>query len=205
MKLSARNVSRWMITDRQLVGGSLERLEICMNRMHPKKDYVILRELDLDEQVLSSLLRKVEQPVILNWNGLVNPLNLNIRGLHLSHARAKDILKKKTCHEQYETLKKQCPNSIIGTSVHSLEEWLLVAPLKPNYVLVSNIFNTSCKIGKEGLGILESTKIAMKIKNQSKQTRVIALGGVYPEHEDVLASCGFDGIAMRSHYHEDIF
>lgn len=205
LKSSVKKTRRWMISDRSLVEGDLSKLCQCINRAHPPKDRVILREKSLSREAMLMLIEQISTPIILNWEGDFALLTPKLGGIHLSYTNALTMLSNQEFCQWLKAKKEIEPSFLLGASIHSFEQWQRIQNTKWDYLLLSNLYETPCKMGKKGLGLLEGAQLVQKIKAQTPQIEIIALGGVFPKNLDTLQACGFDGIAMRRYYHSDIF
>lgn len=106
-------------------------------------------------------------------------------GLHLSF---NDFLKYKTKFEWF---------FVLGVSVHSLDESILVEKLGADYILASNIYETKCKEGLKGKGVVFLREIKEKTS-----IKVIALGGITSKNINEVLEEKVDGVAIMSTFME---
>ncbi len=195
----------WMITDRQLVSN----LPAACGRAWKDIDCLILREKDwtLEEtqvffEKLSTYSENDKHPVrrLLNWTMNFEPWSLPIDGLHIAAECAKEnrqALKVDSLIRRQMIQRQWC----LGLSIHSIEEWRELAEIQPDYIIISNVFETDCKPGKLGLG-LESLQIMITvIKKERPDIFLIGLGGLKKKHLCELEATGLMGIALRSALH----
>jgi thiazole tautomerase (transcriptional regulator TenI) len=90
-------------------------------------------------------------------------------------------------------VKSKFPSLVIGASVHSMEEAVSLCKEEADFLLYGNVFATSSKKGKPGVG-------SMKVKNLVKAVDlpVIAIGGIQPANVQEINSTGAAGIAVLS-------
>jgi thiamine monophosphate synthase len=204
-RLKYHKLELWMITDRQLVSD----LPAACGRVWKDIDCLILREKDwtLEEtqvffERLSVYSEKDKHPVrrLLNWTMNFEPWSLPIDGLHIGAKCAKDNWKMLQIDSQIRNqmvLRHWC----LGISIHSLKEWREVEQLRPDYLVISNIFETDCKPGKLGMGLESLESLISVIKINRPDIVLIGLGGLNKKHLSELETTGLKGIALRSALH----
>lgn len=176
------------VTNRQLCRRPfLEQVErVC--RFHPGA--VILREKDLPEEEYAALAAQVDQicrrfqvPCILHtYPGAAKQLGISMLHLPLP------LLRK----YQGEALK---GISVIGTSVHSVEEALEAEKLGASYLTAGHIYSTDCKKGIPPRG----TKFLKEVC-RSTALPVYAIGGIRLDKTqmDEISSCQAAGCCIMS-------
>ena len=172
-----------LITDRKIYSGDLIKR---IKKLY-KKDIiyqVIIREKYLNDDELFDLYKKIKSvkglDVLVNSN--INFIKkYNIDRFHLSQKNLKSLKNN------------NLDNYYFGVSVHSIKETKLALKYKPNYLLVSNVFKTSCKPSKKGKGI-KLLKDIKKITN----IKIVALGGIDFENLKLLKDEDINYVAMRS-------
>lgn len=145
---------------------------------------------------LSLTQSQVKPRLILNWNGLFDPAELPIQGLHLGFELACQLAASPPDGKLDFQLKK--PLWKIGASVHHPKEWDAVCSLPLDYVLLSNVFATPCKPHKEGLGLLGTETLFKVIQRDQPAIQAYALGGLKPQDLERIMALGLQGIALRS-------
>ena len=90
-------------------------------------------------------------------------------------------------------LKRQFPELSFGKSVHSFEEAKTAAAEGANSILYGHLFETASKVGLSPRGIEELQKIT-----SSLAIPVYAIGGIQPNHIELLRSKNVAGIAVMS-------
>jgi thiamine-phosphate pyrophosphorylase len=176
-----------LISDRSICKTSLKiKIEelIHENRI----DQVILREKDLSEKELFQLYLRIKELVKdTHINLIVNaPLSFakkyGLSQIHLSQKNIREI----SSIEELE-------NFSFGVSVHSKEEIDFALRFKPDYLMVSPVFKTSCKKGQQPLGIDFIRECQDRI-----DVPIIALGGINDRNIRQLKQLNITNIAMRS-------
>ena len=81
----------------------------------------------------------------------------------------------------------------VGVSVHSLEEARNAEFHGADFLIYGNVFETSCKPGKEAKGFAELDSIAKTVR-----IPVYAIGGIGTENASLLKSHNVRGICLRS-------
>lgn len=197
-----------MITDRR---GVPDLVKACL-KASPFVETIILREKDWSFEDTTHFLKKYHQGwealalaetlepplskphLILNWNGTFDPSPLPIQGLHLGADLAAEL--SSGLREGKELLNK--PHWKIGASVHNQKEWEALNSLPLDYVILSNIFETSCKPEKEGLGLEGTAALLCTIRTDCPFLKAYGLGGLKIEDREALTALGLQGIALRS-------
>lgn len=85
--------------------------------------------------------------------------------------------------------------SVIGASVHSVEEAKRACKAGAGYLTAGHIFPTECKAGLPGRGI-EFLKAVCK----AVPIPVYAIGGIKKEHEEIVRTAGAAGACRMSDY-----
>lgn len=173
------------ITNRHLCQGDfLEQIE-RLAAAHPRG--IVLREKDLPESeyellaaAVMEICAKHRTPCILHHFSEV-AARLHCKNLHLP---LPDLL----AHSQAE---KQV--SLLGASVHSVEEALAAVEHGAAYLTAGHVFETDCKAGlaPRGLDFLRTVCKAVPIP-------VYALGGITPENAADCLAAGAAGVAIMS-------
>ncbi|MGM0378976.1 MAG: thiamine phosphate synthase [Bacillota bacterium] len=172
-----------LITDRKIYSGDL--IKRIKDLYKEKIIYqVIIREKDLNDNKLFDLYEKINSinglDVLVNAN--INFIKkYNINRFHLSQKNLKMFKNKNLDHFYF------------GVSVHSINEAKKALKYKPNYLLVSNIFKTSCKPNKKAKGI----KLLKDIR-EITDIKIVALGGINFENLKSLKNKNINYVAMRS-------
>lgn len=196
MKLAKSKDEIWMITDRSQVP---DLVTACLEAAS-QVSTILIREKDWSLEETSAfcqrLLKGYEKDLILNWNGGFDPSSLPLQGVHLSF----DMAYGWACSpsEGPTLLKQKKPLWKIGASVHSEKEWEALKGLPLDYVLLSNVFATTCKPHKAGLGLLETERLCKVIQKDAPSTQVYGLGGLKMADLEKITALGLQGIALRS-------
>lgn len=175
-----------LITDRKLIGeGFLTRVAyLVTNQMI---DQIILREKDLSHKDLYALYLEIKKRICATDIKLVVNASLafgkkyNIDTLHFSQ-------------KNFKGLKKPPKNLKFGVSVHNLTEAKMALVKNPEYLLLSPVFESSCKPNADALTLKKINGIK-KISN----VPLILLGGINPKRIKSLEKKGYDKFAMRSY------
>ena len=90
-------------------------------------------------------------------------------------------------------VKEYFPNLRVGKSVHTLTEAIQAENDKADYVIYGHCFETKCKNGlpPNGIELIPELKKTLTIP-------IYAVGGILPEHVQVLKGNKIDGIAVMS-------
>lgn len=151
------------------------------------------------ESLVTSVKRASPQCLCL-VNGPVDWSNwqsLGLDGLHLPFAKAMGILGSGEMRRCLQTMRTEGtqPTFKLGVSVHSLSEWVGIQALQPDYLLISNCFETSCKPGVTGKGpdFVQTMRAAIPAA-----IPLIGLGGITHENMNAVMAAGLSGIAVRS-------
>ena len=200
----------WMVTDRRLT----QDLLLTCSRAYPELDALILREKDWSYEETRSFFQKLphrKTKRLLNWNMAFEPWELPIDGIHLGFDCAKQLIGGETASPnssqsisemQHIILEKiKARKWLLGASVHSIKEWETLSALPLDYVIVSNIFETSCKPGKAGLGLMGLQDLTAAIRKNHASIKIIGLGGLKISSAAAMAEAGLQGIALRSELH----
>lgn len=158
-------------------------------RLQGAVDMLILREKDLAPKEYCSLAKNVQQAcrttgIKLICHTFVSAAEeIDCGSIHLPFPQF---------WQQKETL---FSFPMVGVSAHSLEEVRLAEKAGADYVIVSNIFATSCKEGVPGKGL-------SFLREACKRTSlpVYALGGITADNEAFIRLAGADGACRMSDY-----
>lgn len=175
-----------LITDRKICSkGLINQIKFLID--NKKIDQIILREKDLCNKELFDLYSQIA--LIIKNENIELIVNTNeefikeysISSFHLSQKNLRLIDKNLLKYNYF------------GVSVHSIKEAKEAIVYKPDYLLVSHIFKTKCKMGlkPKGIELLNNIK---KITDIS----LIALGGIDNKKIKLLKNKGFSNVAMRS-------
>ena len=167
---------------------------------------IVLREKDLDEKSYTQLAEKVlrigtsEDPEsipdpariasFLQSHLVIHKypeaaIRLKVPRIHLSLADLLDL--STTSREMLSAFRE------IGTSVHSPEDARLAAECGATYLFAGNVWETTCKPGLEGKGLLYLREVA-----QSVSIPVYGIGGVSLERMPEVLAAGAAGGCMMS-------
>lgn len=81
----------------------------------------------------------------------------------------------------------------VGVSVHSEAEAYDAADRGADFIVYGNVFETTCKPGKEGKGLDEIRKISV-----NSGVWVYAIGGIGEHNLQQIHDCGVDGVCIMS-------
>lgn len=172
------------VTARKLCGDDfIKRLE----KISKNCDLIILREKDLTEEEYFSLGEKF---LHVCSNGRATPvlhcfwkkaLELHHDKIHLS---LKDFRENPQIREKF---------SLVGVSVHSLEEAKEAEALGADYVTAGHIFETDCKKGLKGRGLEFLRQVS-----QGVSIPVYAIGGISAENMEPVREAGANGVCIMS-------
>lgn len=176
---------RICITNRKLCKDDfierLKRLSLDKNI-----EYFVLREKDLSLQEYISLANEVK-PILKDKLILHSHFEackeLNINRLHLP------------LYKLMENPEIKQKISLLGVSIHSVDEALKAQSLGADYIIAGHIFNTACKpdLPARGLEFLKSVCDSVNIP-------VYAIGGINPQNEHLVLKTGANGICMMQYF-----
>ena len=152
-------------------------------------DLFILREKDLEENAYKKLAEKVmkscvEAGIPFAVNSYTQAaLELGCENIHLPF---------KMFAEGQEEWKNF---SVVGVSVHSVEEAKYVWQHGGTYVIAGHIFETDCKKGVPARGLAFLKEICESVK-----LPVYAIGGIKKENEMLAIEAGAQGVCKMSEY-----
>jgi len=154
--------------------------------LHPKA--IVLREKDLPLHEYIALAEKVLQICEKEDTELI---------LH-NYAEAVNVLKHPNIHLPLpiltDSLRQIKPHiSVLGTSVHSVQDALLAKQLGCTYIFAGNIFETTCKPGLLGKGL-----VFLKSIVDAVDLPVYAIGGITTENISDVLTAGAAGGCMMS-------
>ncbi|MCI7814687.1 MAG: thiamine phosphate synthase [Lachnospiraceae bacterium] len=165
----------------------LEQIEwICTLKPHA----ILLREKDLQPEEYEALGKKVKEicerhQVKCIYHTFVEEAKREqIESVHLP------MWKLRECKTW-----KEGRISVVGTSVHSVDEAIEAQQRGADYVIAGHIYTTDCKKGlpPRGLGFLREVCEAVEIP-------VYAIGGIHldPSQVEEVLSCGAKGVCIMS-------
>ncbi|MBP1916960.1 thiamine phosphate synthase [Lederbergia galactosidilytica] len=173
-----------VVTNDQL---DIETLAKHISEMDPYVDFFIIREKSKTIREQIHLLDQVIKAGVSKEKLIINDrvdlaLVLGISKVQLP-AHGLDV----------QEVENHFPSLQIGKSIHSLQEALTVMSVQADWLLYGHIFPTNCKAGlpARGLHTLRSIVEAISID-------VYAIGGIKPEHVQVLSDIGVKGLAVMS-------
>lgn len=173
------------VTDRkQSVRPFLEQIELIAST---GADMIVLREKDLSAEEYSELASKVKE--ICDRHGTVLCIN--------SFTDVAEDIGAECVWIPYPEFIKNGRSSIpnVGVSVHSLEEAENALSLNADFLVYGNVFETTCKPGKEAKGFDELRHISVL-----SDVPVYAIGGINPSNMQSVHDCGVDGVCMMSEF-----
>lgn len=171
----------YLITNRYLVSSEKYFLTIKEAAEYDNLK-IILREKDLNDHEYKELYLKIKE-MIPEKEIIINS-KVNV----LKDVKEKSI---QLSFNDFIILGKVAEK--VGVSVHSVEEAIIADQKGADYLLVSHIFETSCKKGLPPKGIKLIQEVKAKVK-----CKVIALGGINAENFYDTIAAGADGIAIMS-------
>lgn len=175
------------VTNRKLVDGErfLPQIEKLLTT---NAKAIVLREKDLEEKAYERVAKRVleiaaerKERIILH-NFWKTALALGIKKIHVPL----HVL------EQIPEIERN-QFSVIGTSVHSLEQLMQVQRLGVSYVFAGHIFATDCKKGLAPRGLSFLKEIC-----EASQVPVYAIGGIKKENAEGCMENGAKGICLMS-------
>lgn len=172
------------VTARKLCGDDfIKRIE----RISQNCDLIILREKDLSPEEYFSLGEKFLHACS---NGRAVPvlhcfwekaLELHHDKIHLS---LRDFRENPQIREKF---------SLVGVSVHSVEEAKEAQSLGADYITAGHIFETDCKKGLKGRGLEFLQNVA-----KSVSIPVYAIGGINGDNMESVKNAGANGACIMS-------
>ena len=175
--------NRHLVLENDTDGAYLKQLTYVAS-LHPKA--MVLREKDLTEEkyeelakVVIKLCEKAETTLILHrFPEVVHHLGYD--KLHLPL-------------EMLKTIGRPEGLTLLGTSIHSVEDAKEAGRLGADYVFAGNIFETDCKKGLQGKGVEFVRQICARCP-----VPVYAIGGMNLERISLVRQAGAAGGCMRS-------
>lgn len=166
---------------------SVEELVKISKSIYPYLDMLHLREKQLTGKELAMAVDRLVAAGVPITKLCVNDradiaFMKHLRGVQLGHQSA-DI----------SLVKSAFPSLQIGASVHSLEEAQQAMENGADYLLYGNIYTTSSKPGKPGVGVANLEKVVRTVP-----VPTIAIGGITPGRVCELTGTGAKGIAVLS-------
>ena len=174
-----------LITNRNLVSSDEEYFRVIEEAINAGIDHIILREKELPYKIVLGYAIKIKgmigsRKTKLFINSMYKMKNeIEGIGIHMPY-------------NMFIELKNDI-NGEIGISVHSVEEAINAYKLGASYILCSNIYETNCKKGLKGKGLLFIKEIKSKVP-----IKVIALGGINILNYKEVLNSGADGIGIMS-------
>lgn len=162
-----------------------------------KADYLILREKDLPKEQYYSLAEKCKEILkdssvrLVLHSDIEAALALSIDAIHFPFS---------LFQEKYLTLpeEKKKRFSLVGVSVHSVEQAMFVEQNGGSYVMAGHIFTTDCKKGLPARGL-----DFLKYVCESVSIPVYAIGGINLEKLSAVEAAGASGAAIMSGFMKD--
>lgn len=184
---------KWIaVTNRTLCEGPLTEQVAYLADSLQKPDILILREKDVREEEYRALALQVKDICEKNAIEFIPHSfyhvaeELQCNSIHLPLYLLEKMQKEKEMAGKF---------SVIGASVHSVEEAVQAYNLGATYVTAGHIFPTDCKKGLPARG-LEFLKAVC----DSVPIPVYAIGGIKAEHEKLLQEAGAKGGCRMSDY-----
>ena len=174
-----------LITNRNLVSSDEEYFRVIEEAINAGIDHIILREKELPYKIVLGYAIKIKgmigsRKTKLFINSMYKMKNeIEGIGIHMPY-------------NMFIELKNDI-NGEIGVSVHSVEEAINAYKLGASYILCSNIYETNCKKGLKGKGLLFIKDIKRVVP-----INVIALGGINILNYKEVLNSGADGIGIMS-------
>lgn len=184
-------------------------------QLHPKA--IVLREKDLSLEEYISLAKNVlqickkEDTTLILHNYIEAAYVLQHPYIHLPISILSNILSKENIILTADTKQNNSQSNIktnktssslssitmLGTSVHSIEQALLAKQFGCNYIFAGNIYETNCKPGLAGKGLNFLKEIV-----QTAHMPVYAIGGISLDNINEVLSTGATGGCMMSGFME---
>lgn len=184
---------RWIaVTNRKLCEGALtEQVAYLADSLY-KPDMLILREKDLTKEAYQALAVQIKEICERNAIEFVPHSFYHVaEELHCERVHLPLHLLEKMKGEKEMAGK----FSVIGTSIHSVEEAVQAYNLGATYVTAGHIFETDCKMGLPGRGLEFLKKVCDAVP-----IPVYAIGGIKAQHQKVLQKAGAKGGCRMSDY-----
>ncbi|SHJ44899.1 thiamine-phosphate pyrophosphorylase [Hathewaya proteolytica DSM 3090] len=165
------NIEALVIREKHLVGKELD--DLCNN--------------------IYNLRGNSKTKVMMNCNSELNleyALKYNFNGVQVPY----NLFMDKQSKFNSESLHGKYKNITIGVSVHSADEGISAFYNKAEYITVGHIFKTQCKEGLMPRGV----EIIEKIREQNKEGRIVAIGGINEHNAIDVINSGADSFAMMS-------
>lgn len=177
------------ISNRELAERPLWEQVKIIGKSEDVPDLFILREKDLEEYAYKELAEKVmkscvEVGIPFAVNSYIQAaLELGCENIHLPF-------------KMFVERQKEWKNfSVVGVSVHSVEEARYVQQQGGTYVIAGHIFETDCKKGVPARGLAFLKEIC-----ESVSIPVYAIGGIKRENEKLAIEAGAQGVCKMSEY-----
>ena len=175
--------NRHLVLENETDGAYLKQLTYVAS-LHPKA--MVLREKDLTEEkyeelakVVIKLCEKAETTLILHrFPEVVHHLGYD--KLHLPL-------------EMLKTIGRPEGLTLLGTSIHSVEDAKEAGRLGADYVFAGNIYETECKAGLAGRGLAFLKEVC-----DNTCLPVYAIGGMTPDRLPGVLEAGAKGACMMS-------
>jgi thiazole tautomerase (transcriptional regulator TenI) len=166
---------------------SKEELVEIAKTIHPYVDMLHLREKNWTDKELSETIDQLASAGVPLWKICINDRAdiaciKDVRGVQLGHHSAP------VC-----TVKNDFPSLKIGASVHTMKEAQQAHKQGADFLLYGNIYATTSKPGKPGIGNERLEEIVLKIP-----VPIIAVGGITPGRVEDVVRTGAKGIAVLS-------
>jgi len=180
-----------LITNRH-ISGEEKFIETVVEAIRAGVDQVILREKDLDTMTLIDFGKvfksemKQKQSLVIH-SDVEAAVALSADGVQLTYDTFMSMTDK-----NIRTLIEEM-HFDIGVSVHNLAEAKTAAQHGASYLLASHVFNTDCKAGLPGRGVLFIEEICDAV-----DIPVIGLGGVNADNAGEVVAAGASGVAVMS-------
>jgi len=179
-----------LITNRKLCGES-EFTRVIKEAVISGVDWVILREKDCDTNQLVKWAHDFkshmygEQKLIVHSN-IKAALESKAEGIQFTYTDFLDLSTQKRTELKISRL-------LLGVSVHTKEEAVVVESLGADYIVASHVFNTDCKPGLAGKGtaFIKDICVAVNIP-------VIGLGGISIDNVKSVMDAGVNAVAIMS-------
>lgn len=177
-----------VVTNRKLCQTFLpEQIEkLCT--LHPHA--VIVREKDLTEESYRNLAGQVrqvckKQDVSCIYHNFIETAKKDqVKEIHLPLWKLRE--KKESISQQF---------SLIGSSVHSVEEAIVAESMGADYLIAGHIYPTECKkdLAPRGISFLKEICNSVKIP-------IYAIGGIHLDRQqiDEVLECGAHGFCIMS-------
>ena len=172
--------------------------------------YTLCRDTDLPFEEYLQFCDVIGSTVVYHGKAITNRVQLEIILNRQPRIHMPTNLIRHWQSEQEElwiTLQQHFQDITIWSTVHNEEDIALLETLQiPNleYVLISPIFPTLCKIGHPGIGVSRGKKLLQQIQAEYPHVQGIALGGIHEHNYQQCLQHFFTGVAIMSDFMKQV-